>query len=66
MREIELEKAQAKLSRIMKDSRAGKPTIIARDGEKVAVILSYDDYQNLPGVRWPTDVPVDQNRQRPE
>jgi prevent-host-death family protein len=52
MREIEIERAQAKLSALMKAASAGKPTILTRDGEKLAVLLSYDDYQNLPGL-WP-------------
>lgn len=55
MREIELEKAQEKFHAVFKDALKGKPTIITRNGEKVAVILSREDYQNLPGVRLPPE-----------
>jgi Antitoxin Phd_YefM, type II toxin-antitoxin system len=55
MREIELEKAQQKFYVLFKDALKSKPTIITRDGEKAAVILSLDDYQNLPGVRLPPE-----------
>ncbi|MBO9100758.1 MULTISPECIES: type II toxin-antitoxin system Phd/YefM family antitoxin [Rhizobium] len=58
MREIELQKAQEKLSALVKDALKSKPTIITRDGEKSAVILSYDDYQNLPGVRLSAEAGV--------
>ena len=63
MREIELEKAQKKLSALVKDAVASKPTIITRNGEKVAVILSLDDYRNLPGVRFGMDVLADEDSQ---
>ena len=60
MREIELEKAQAKFYAVVKDALKGKPTIITRNGEKVAVVLSCEDYQNLPGVRLPPEAFVEQ------
>jgi len=66
MREIELEKAQKKLSALVKDAVASEPTIITRNGEKVAVILSLDDYRNLPGVRFGMDVLADEDSQRQE
>jgi prevent-host-death family protein len=47
MRKIEVEKAQAKLSALMKEALAGRPTIITKDNEKLVIVLSYDDYKNL-------------------
>jgi prevent-host-death family protein len=58
-----LEKAQKKLSALVKDAVASEPTIITRNGEKVAVILSVSDYRNLPGVRFGMDVLADEESQ---
>ena len=62
MREIELEKAQQKFYAVVKDALKSKPSNITRNGEKAAVILSLDDYQNLPGVRLPPETSAEQGQ----
>ncbi|WFR98967.1 type II toxin-antitoxin system prevent-host-death family antitoxin (plasmid) [Rhizobium tumorigenes] len=54
------------MSALVKDAVASEPTIITRNGEKVAIILSLDDYRNLPGVRFGMDVLADEDSQPQE
>jgi prevent-host-death family protein len=47
MRQVSLAEAKAKLSDLIADTRAGKPTIIARRGKLTAVVLSFEEYERL-------------------
>jgi antitoxin Phd len=47
MRQIELDDARANLSRIIDEATQGRSTVIARQGQKQAVVLGYDEWQRL-------------------
>lgn len=55
MREIQLKEARAKLSHVLDEAIAGRPSIITRHGRREAVILSYSEFERLshvPSFGW--------------
>ena len=52
MREIELEKAQKKLSALAKDAVASEPTIITRNGERSSCPLTTTEIYPASGLVW--------------
>ena len=47
MRKIQLKDAKAKLSTVVDDAIRGKPSVITRHGRRVAVLLSYAEWERL-------------------
>jgi antitoxin Phd len=47
LREIELDNAKANLSRVVDEAAQGRSTGIARQGQKQAIVLGYDEWQRL-------------------
>ncbi|WP_159009172.1 type II toxin-antitoxin system Phd/YefM family antitoxin [Bradyrhizobium sp. S69] len=47
MREIELDDVRADLSRIIDEATQGRSTVITRHGKREAVVLGYDEWQQL-------------------
>ncbi|MDX2224562.1 MAG: type II toxin-antitoxin system Phd/YefM family antitoxin [Rhodospirillaceae bacterium] len=47
MRNIQLRDAKAKLSAVVDDALAGKPSVITRHGKRAAVIVGYDDWRRV-------------------
>ncbi|MEO6841386.1 MAG: type II toxin-antitoxin system prevent-host-death family antitoxin [Bradyrhizobium sp.] len=47
MKELELDDVEANLSRVIDDATQGRSTAITRGGKKLAVVLSYNEWQRL-------------------
>jgi antitoxin Phd len=47
MREIELRGAKASLSSSVDDAVQGKPSIITRQGNRVAVVVGFEEWERL-------------------
>lgn len=47
MKTVQLKDAKAKLSAVVDDAVAGKPTVITRHGKEEAVVLSIVEYRQL-------------------
>jgi len=44
VRELDLAAAQAGLEELIEDALAGKPCVITRDGQRVALLVGYDGW----------------------
>jgi antitoxin Phd len=47
MKELQLQKARARLSEVVDDAVRGEPCVIVRDGRKEAVLMSYEEWEKL-------------------
>jgi prevent-host-death family protein len=47
VREIQLEDAKASLSSLVDDAKRGKPSIITRDGKPEAVVVGFEEWEQL-------------------
>jgi antitoxin Phd len=50
MREIQLRDAKANLSAVVDEAMRGKPAVITRHGKREAVVVSYEEWEQLSAV----------------
>lgn len=47
MQEAQLRDAKARFSAVVDEAEKGEPTVVTRHGEKVAVVVGYEEWQRL-------------------